>query len=109
MPKPKSPLLLVKAEATTDDEGLFTPLGIDVLTRYSDAWLAGTRDLELERQYPDLVGSFYDVRSDSDYARRWASEPAMQKALTLDEALVKAGLAAPAPKLVMAKFSPFKW
>lgn len=59
---------------TTDDDGIFTKLGVEVMTRYSNGWRAGVRDLELERQYPELTGSFYDVRADPDYARRWADD-----------------------------------
>jgi hypothetical protein len=89
-------LTIAASQATTDDDGMFTALGQDVLTRYANAWMKDTRDLELERQYPDLSGSFYDVRADSDYARRWADPDVLVK--SLEKALLKAF---PAAKLIV--------
>lgn len=57
-------------------EGEFTELALTVLTAYADRWIAGARDLVLEREHPALAGSFYDVRSDPAYARQHASPPA---------------------------------
>lgn len=105
---------LSKAQAAlTDADGMFTALAAEKLTAYANAWLKGARDLVLERQYAELAGSFYDIRVDSDYARRWADDDALvvekvtQKvglslAKSLDEMILKAGL--PAPKTGLPKF-----
>jgi hypothetical protein len=62
---------------TTDDDGMFTSIGQEIMVNYATAWMRGYRDLILERSYPDLTGSFYDVRSDVAYARRWVEEDAL--------------------------------
>lgn len=68
------PSLTIPKDPVEDEDGLFTSTGVAALTAYSNAWLQGVRDLEMERTYPDLAGPFYDVRSDPDYARRWADD-----------------------------------
>lgn len=80
-----------KSEAVVDDDGMFTTQGMALLTQYANEWVRGSRNLDLERANPDLVGSFYDIRSDPDYARRWADDAAFQK--SLDEELARVGLA----------------
>lgn len=86
------PTLVIPAEADEDDEGMFTSTGIAALTAYSNAWLQGNRSLELEREHPALTGPFYDIRSDPDYARRWADDVSLSKAWPSFESLKK-GLA----------------
>jgi hypothetical protein len=56
-----------------DDDGALTPKGMDAAHRYAMSWLAGTRDLELERRYASLAGLLSDIRSDPDLAQRHAT------------------------------------
>lgn len=64
---------LAKSGAVEDEDGVLTSLGMSVAERYARAWVKGARDVELERQYPDLAGLFYDIRLDAALARRHAS------------------------------------
>lgn len=96
---PTTVFTLAKAQAAlTDADGMFTALAATKLTAYANAWLKGTRDLVLERTYAELAGSFYDIRVDSDYARRWADDDALVLTKSLEDALQKAGLPKPTPK-----------
>lgn len=64
---------LKKAQPTEDADGVLTRFGMQIAQRYASQWVAnGTRDLELEREHPELVGLFYDIRADSDLAREHA-------------------------------------
>ena len=72
-PKALFEIPLQKSEAMRSD-GELTSVGLDVLTSYARTWLQkNTRDLDLERQYPELSGSFFDIRDDSELARDMAS------------------------------------
>jgi hypothetical protein len=65
---------LSKGAVLEDEEGLLTPAGMKVAESYAKKWLLGVRDMELERQYPSLVGLFSDIRVDSELARMHATE-----------------------------------
>jgi hypothetical protein len=68
--------LVVGSEMTKveDADGILTKLGMEVAHKYASKWVrAGARDLDIERQFPDLAGLFYDIRSDADLARMHAS------------------------------------
>lgn len=71
--KPEYPEILEKAGAVEDEDGVLTQLGMSVAERYARKWVRGDRDVELEREYPDLQGLFYDIRLDPALARRHAS------------------------------------
>lgn len=64
--------VLIKAGEVEDKDGVLTKLGMAVAERYARAWMIGKRDVDLEREFPDLAGLFYDIRVDSDLARRHA-------------------------------------
>jgi hypothetical protein len=66
-------LVLHKAEEQLqDDFGVLTKKGIAVVRKYASRWVKDSkRDLDMERQYPDLAGLFYDIRSDAALARRY--------------------------------------
>lgn len=52
-----------------------SPKGIEVLASYAARWIhQGERDLEIERDHPELDGVFYDIRSDLDLANRYAPD-----------------------------------
>jgi predicted ABC-type ATPase len=85
--KPKF-LLLQKAEAVEDEDGVLTPAGMAVAQTYATDWTAnGVRDLEMERKYPQLVGLFYDIRNDAELAREHAGKEISVKK-SLDETVV---------------------
>lgn len=63
---------LKKANPVENDDGLLTRLGMKVANQYAKDWLRGIRNLELERQYGELAGLFYDIRIDSELARNHA-------------------------------------
>lgn len=63
---------LQKAQPLEDPDGVLTRRGMQVAHAYAKTWLDGKRDLEMERQYPELAGLFYDIRADSDLARTHA-------------------------------------
>ena len=64
-----------KACATEDAEGLLTPLGMKLAHRYARKWVEESkRDLELEREHPELLGLFWDIRTDPELAREHAIE-----------------------------------
>lgn len=59
---------------TQDEDGMFTELGMEIVSQYAKEWLKGTRVFALEQKYPDLTGAFYDVRTDEDIAIRYGSD-----------------------------------
>lgn len=66
--------LFGKSGETEDDDGVLTPLGMDVAAQYARFWVdKAARDLTLERKYPELSGLFYDIRSDPQLAGRHAA------------------------------------
>ncbi len=65
---------LKKAQPTENPDGSLTRFGNRILEAYANRWLAGTRDLDTERKFPELAGPFYDVRSDLEYARAQATQ-----------------------------------
>jgi hypothetical protein len=67
-------LYLQKANPTQDEDGVLTRLGMILCQKYAQKWLKGERDVDAERQYPDLVPAFYDIRHDAEYARQHAAE-----------------------------------
>jgi len=69
---PAATLDIVKS-ALEDEEGLLTPLGMKVAHKYASAWVSGSRDLSVERKYPELAGLFYDIRNDEALAQEHAS------------------------------------
>lgn len=62
-----------KARVTETEDGLLTSLGMQLAHRYALRWVNdNARDLELEREYPELAGLFYDIRVDPELAREHA-------------------------------------
>lgn len=64
--------LTKSATAVYDEEGLLTLLGRSVVARYAVQWVGGVRAVQLEREFPELGDLFYDLRLDSELARRHA-------------------------------------
>ncbi len=58
-----------KAETLEDEDGLLTKRGLEIVHDYAKQWLSGVRSLEMERQYPELVDLFTDIRLDPDLAK----------------------------------------
>ena len=76
---------LKKANPQVEDEdGVLTSLGMSVANSYASSWIQGNRDLTLERQYPELVGLFYDLRND----RVLAVEHSLELDKSLDETML---------------------
>lgn len=66
-------LPLNKAMPVEDSDGVLTERGMGILHLYARRWVNRRyRDVALERQFPELVGSFYDIRNDPEYAREHA-------------------------------------
>jgi len=66
----KFTLLKSKQAPTQDSTGVLTPKGMRVAHDYARHWVEkGTRNLEIERSYPELEGLFYDIRIDTELAR----------------------------------------
>lgn len=64
---------LVKAKGRVEDaDGVLTELGMKVAHQYAAQWKSGNRAVALERQHPELVGLFYDIRNDEDLAAEHA-------------------------------------
>jgi predicted ABC-type ATPase len=67
-----SPELIEKAKAkgakVEDADGVLTPKGMAVAHEYATRWTGGDRAENLETQYPELVGLFYDIRNDEELA-----------------------------------------
>ena len=64
---------LNKALPVEDKEGVLTPKGMEVAQRYAEGWVKRKyRDVTLEREYPELVGLFYDIRNDVALAEEHA-------------------------------------
>jgi len=58
---------------TETPDGELTPHGMEIAHQYAVSWVRGnSRNLELERQCPELEGLFYDIRLDSGLAREHA-------------------------------------
>lgn len=69
----KQKLVSAKAMATEDSEGFLTTRGLRIAQRYASRWLRDrVRDLELERDFPEMLGLFYDIRADAALAREHA-------------------------------------
>lgn len=64
---------LEKAAKLVDEDGILTSTGQAVAAQYAKKWVKGTRDIAMEREFPDLQDLFYDIRVDSTLARRHAS------------------------------------
>ena len=76
----------VENVAVEDEDGVLTPRGMEIAHQYAVKWRTQqTRDAALERQYPDLIGLFYDIRNDNTLAAEHAipleKSEAFQKAL----------------------------
>lgn len=67
------PSKVLKKSGVFDEDDDLTDEGFAAMASYADTWLAGERDLALERKYPELSGNFYDVRSDPDTCSRFSS------------------------------------
>lgn len=63
---------LKKAQPLEDGEGLLTRTGMRLAHEYAKKWVGGVRAVGMERQYPELMGLFYDIRVDSELAREHA-------------------------------------
>ena len=64
---------LRKANPVETPDGELTSRGFEIAEAYARAWIdRNTRDLNLERTYPELEGLFYDIRVDPALARRHA-------------------------------------
>lgn len=60
---------LKKAVTVENDEGELTKMGMQIAHKYAAQWCNGfIRDLNLERQYPELGGLFCDIRTDPELA-----------------------------------------
>lgn len=83
--------VLEKALKTIKDDGMLTDHGMMVAEKYAQGWVnQSQRDLETERAYPELVGLFYDIRTDPELARRHATPmnaPPVAKSLADFDAL----------------------
>ena len=65
---------LQKSDPVEDADGMLSKRGMHVAHQYAREWLrGGSRDLSLERQFPELGGLFYDIRTDIDLARMHAT------------------------------------
>jgi len=80
---------------TENADGSFTDFGMQVLGAYARAWVSGKRNLEIERNSPELTGTFYDIRADGELAARHA----LPDAADLESALAKS-FGAPQKKAV---------
>lgn len=66
---------LKKAQPVESEDGLLTTLGQQVAKRYAKRWVfESVRDLQMEREYPELVGLFYDIRVDPSLANVHATD-----------------------------------
>lgn len=74
---------IIKGGELENPDGSFTSRALAILEDYARSWIEGRRDLEAERKYPDLVGTFYDIRVDPEYAREHATpaDPELEKAM----------------------------
>ena len=68
-------------KSEVDDDGQISRDGIHTLELYARGWVSGQRILDLEEKYPELAGSFYDIRADSEYAQDMAGDDGLEKAL----------------------------
>lgn len=69
----KFTLGMKKANPVETEDGELTRRGMEVAHDYAVAWSErNTRDLNLERLYPELEGLFYDIRVDPALAREHA-------------------------------------
>ena len=65
---------LIKGDALTDDDGMLTAGGIKVAEAYAKRWVReNIRDLDVERQHPDLEGFLYALRTDTELAEAYAA------------------------------------
>lgn len=72
-PKPSAYVTLQKAQAVENKDGVLTTHGHRIATTYAKDWVAGVRNIALEREYRDLDLLFYDIRADPETARAHAS------------------------------------
>lgn len=71
----KHKFLLLQKAVVEDPDGVLTPAGQKVAHDYAVKWSSDSvRDLEAERRNPGLTGLFFDIRSDAQLAREFASE-----------------------------------
>ena len=62
-----------QTEKTEDADGLLTKRGMAVAHEYAVGWVTRSiRNLNLEREHPELLGLFYDIRADPGYASQHA-------------------------------------
>ncbi len=60
---------LEKAKPTETEDGELTEFGMKVLHAYALRYVKTfERDLVIERRFPELAGTFQDVRTDPEYA-----------------------------------------
>ena len=65
---------LSKALPVEDKDGVLTQRGMETAQKYAAQWVHYRyRDVQLERQFPELVGLFYDIRMDPALARQHAT------------------------------------
>lgn len=67
-------LELKKANPVQTEDGILTERGLSIAHDYAVDWLQARRNLELERENPELQGLFFDIRSDPELARTHAQE-----------------------------------
>ena len=71
--KKRAILDLDKAQPTETPDGELTKYGLNVAHTYAKKWCRNfTRDLDLERQFPEMEGVFQDIRVDMEYAANHA-------------------------------------
>lgn len=64
---------LKKANPVEDADGMLTRRGMEVAHRYAKLWVdESKRDLNLEREFPEMAGLFYDIRTDIALAHEHA-------------------------------------
>jgi len=71
--KPVAFIPLQKAQPVQDSDGVLTAFGMQIAGRYAKQWVEkNTRDLSIERLFPELSSFFFDLRSDAELARAHA-------------------------------------
>ena len=69
----KFTLQKAQANPTETPDGELTRRGMDLAHAYAVKWIErNVRDLQAERDYPELAGLFYDIRVDTALAREHA-------------------------------------
>lgn len=76
---------LEKARRTEDEDGVLTEYGMEIAHDYARGFLAGNPRRDLEENYPELRGLFYDIRHDPNLAKEHAIPLGKSLSQALDE------------------------